>query len=220
MDSDNADVWMSLAVEQMRLGDEASALDSLQQAATSSSHNIYFADTIEMGVRAFAAAGSDLPFHVVAGYAFGVSAQKLPPYGGYAKLCQTLSKDNAIAAEHCLHYAQNSQVHSKARIAQNMAADIEVIALQQMGYAEQAAALSDQNQQALTIATEAHFGSAQQTQNIEAYIAHSPGNLQSYMDLYRSQGELAAWQQIEQEKLEFERQYLSDNCQSMMLGGF
>ncbi|BFM08807.1 hypothetical protein [Halioxenophilus aromaticivorans] len=213
VDSENSDVWMSLAVEQLRLGDEKAALGSLERAANAASANVYYAETIEMGVRAFTAAGSDLPFQAVAEYGFGISTGKLPQYVGYVSLCKTMSKNSPVAAEHCLRYAQQSQAYSKTRIAKSIAADMEAVALEQLGYDGQAASLRERNRQASEISTEAHFGEASGVQALEAYMSYSPANLESFLGHFRTQGELAAFRALEQEKQAFDKQYLSSGCE-------
>lgn len=212
LDSGNGEVWMSLAVEQLRLGETQAALASLEAAASASTFDIYWADTIEMGLRAFSASGSGLSFSSEAEYSIDIAVTSLPRYGSYVTLCEELSEVNALSAENCLRVAQSMKTHAKSEMTRQIASAMEIESFKQLGDGQQAEALKaahdlerEQRHHEMDRSEAEHTALAN-------YILYSPGHLQSYLGAYRAQGELAAIETIAHEQRAFEQRFLADHC--------
>jgi len=213
IDSNNSDVWMSLAVEQWQAGDSEGALASLQRAANGYENNIYYADAIEMTVRAFTAAGSDLPFPVIAGYAFGNATKMSPNYRGYYELCTALGDTDAQAAGFCLQFAENAAERYHVELGQLVANQLEMAMLNKLGEPDLAEQVLQRRQQ--TRAEQSATVNSQAIQvekQLEEYIVYGPNQLASYLATLRQVGEVAAREQMYSEMKIFERGYLPKEC--------
>ena len=108
LDSQNSEAWMLAAVQRLKRADEAGALAAVQRAAAAPESRIYWAETIALVERAYAAASS-IPFNERAAGAFGVAAATVLPYSEYMKMCTAQSKVSQAWAHACLGYGEQAE---------------------------------------------------------------------------------------------------------------
>ena len=140
LDGQNSETWMRIAANRHTSGDRQGALIAVKNAAAAAESRVYFAETIDLADRGFAASGNFAQWEN-AGYAFALAASSLPNYGQYLQPCKTESATSAEWAHTCLQYGKTIEIQSKTIIGRAIALNIQKQALEALGDLEGAASL-------------------------------------------------------------------------------
>jgi hypothetical protein len=200
IDPQNSETWMLAAVQRLKRGDDAGALDALRCAGAAADSRIYWAETVALVERAYAVA-SDYPFTERALNAFGIGAANLPRYGDYSKMCTTQSKVSTAWASACLAYGEQAERQGDTVIGVSIARSMQIAALKQLEDPARLAAVLARQQQAQAAARGDPISIAD-----EQLMLSTPGLLARYLDVLGQQGEAAAmrWKRTEAARLRAE----------------
>jgi len=196
----NSETWMFAAVQRLKRGDEAGALAAVQRAGAAPESRIYWAETIALLERAYAAA-SDYGFGERATAAMGVASANLPHYSDYTSLCAKQSQASQAWAYACLGYGELAERRGDTMLGESIARGMQKTALRQLG---------DQAKLAEVVArgdlVEAERMDAVADRDVDALIFSTPGLLADYLDVLSQQGESAAlrWRRAEATRLRAE----------------
>jgi hypothetical protein len=132
VDGQNSESWIRVAANRYKAGEPDSALDALRHAATAAETRAYWADTIGMVERGFAA-GSDYAFSERVLMAFGFAASELSNYRDYVTMCKEQSAKNVDWAYTCLAYGELVENQGKTDMGVSIARSIQLLALEALG---------------------------------------------------------------------------------------
>ena len=147
IDGQNSEAWIRVAANRLHRGDDDGSLRAMQQAATSPVSRMYWTERIEAAERSLAAAGG-FSFPERASYGFGISAQSLPNFGDYTKMCREKGAKNQEWAYACLAYGERLESQGKTLIGQAIAYALQKIALESLGDDERLATVAAREENA------------------------------------------------------------------------
>lgn len=145
LDGQNSESWIRVAANRYQAGNLDSALDALRNAATSAVTQSYWAETIEMAERGFAAVG-DYAFPERAAMAFGFAASQLPDYGDFVTMCKEQSAKSVDWTYACLAYGELVEYQGRTDMEVLIARSIQKLALEVLGDVQKFAAMEQRQQ--------------------------------------------------------------------------
>jgi hypothetical protein len=198
LDGQNSEVWIRIAANRLRSGNEEAALRAMQQAAVSPESREYWVESVEALERALSAAGNfTFPERVSA--AFGSASSNLPDYQDYTSMCRNQAAGDVQWAYACLTYGELLERQGKTDIGHLFALALQKIALEYLGDTEKLAEV---------VARQDAFRSARQEAArsraalSEVLLFANPSVLYDYLAEMRKLGEFSAraWLQEETER--------------------
>lgn len=194
LEPQNSETWMLAAVRRLRRGDEAGALDAVQRAGAAAESRIYWAETIALMERAYAAS-TDYPFGKRVEAAIGVAGATPTMHGDYSRMCATKSRESPAWAQACLAYGERAEQRGDTVLGESIARGMQITALKQLNDPARLAAVSARQEQSQAELLEAGKESP--------LVISTPALLAGYLDVLARQGETAAlrWSRIEAAQL-------------------
>lgn len=144
VDGQNSEVWVRIAANRLRAGDEDGALQAMQRAAVSPESRAYWPESVEAVERALSAAGN-FTFPERVAVAFG--SRNLPRYSDYTSMCRTQPAGNPQWAYACLAYGESLERQGKTEIGQSIGLALQEMALEFLGEQEKLAAVLDRQEE-------------------------------------------------------------------------
>ena len=189
IDGQNSEAWIRIAANRLHRGDDDGSLRAMQQAATSPVSRMYWTERIEAAERSLAAAGG-FSFPERASYGVGISAQSLPKFGDYTKMCREKGAKNQEWAYACLAYGERLESQGKTLIGQSIAYALQEIALESLGDDERLATVAAREENARQDRNDLFLVARR---NQAAIIGWSnPTIFYGFLATIRSDGEMAA----------------------------
>ncbi len=189
----NSETWMFAAVQRLQRGDKAGALAAVQRAGSATESRIYWAETIALMERAFAAA-SDYGFVDRARAAIGVASANLPRYSDYTRMCTQQSQVSEAWAYACLSYGELAERRGDTIIGELIARSMQISALKRLGDQAKLAEVVARGDRA-----EAARREAVGDRDADVLIFSTPDLFADFLNVLSQQGESAAQQWRHQE---------------------
>ena len=188
LDGQNSEIWMQIAVNRHGKGDRQGALAAVKNAAAASESRVYYAETLELAVRGFAASG-EFPQWESAFYAFGLAASNLPNYSQSNQLCKIEAASSEEWANTCLQYGITTENQSKTIIGAAIALSVQKQALEALGDLEGAVRIGQRIEAGRT---ERRLSINEQSKITELVLATNRRVFDAYLNDVGSYGEPAA----------------------------
>lgn len=208
IDGQNSEVWIRIAANRLLAGDDAGALQAIQQAAVAPESNTYWPESIELIERVLAAS-SNFSFVDRAGYAFGFASSKLPDYGAYTDMCKKQSADNTEWALACLRYGELLERQGDTILGQAISLSFQKLALESLGDEQRLANVVSRDQTARQ--TRAASYSDEDALSV-AIMASNPSIFFGYLTAMKNDGETGARAHLRSETDRWIAKYKNMEC--------
>jgi len=184
LDSQNSEAWMLSATLRWRAGDVDAALRALRRAAASPESRVYWPEMLAIVERASAVGGHS--FIEGLSYAFGAAAMNGPDVGSAVRMCRAQSSSHREWAHACLAYGERVERQGRTMLQTSIARSIQRLALEVLEEEERLAAVIARQDAARPKSPVPLKGEVA----LESAMLH-PAFFERYLDLVRTQGELA-----------------------------
>lgn len=198
LDGQNSEVWVRIAANRLRSGDEEAALRAMQQAAVSPESREYWVEAVEAAERALSAAGN-FTFPERVSVAFGFATSSLPDYQDYTSMCRNQPAVDVQWAYACLAYGELLERQGKTDIGHVFALALQKIALESLGDTEKLAEVAARQDAHRSARQEAVRSRAAFS---EVLLVANPAVFYDYLAEMREHGEFSArtWLDAEAER--------------------
>jgi hypothetical protein len=210
LDGQNSEVWVRIAANRLRSGDEEAALRTMQQAALSPESREYWVESVEAVERALSAAGN-FTFPERVSVAFGSASTSLPEYLDYTSMCRNQAAGDVQWAYACLTYGGLLERQGKTDIGHLFALALQKVALESLGDTEKLAEVVARQDAYRSARQEAARSRAALS---EVLLFANPSVLYDYLAEMREHGEFLARTWLHTEAERWLSQHGEPDCRS------